>query len=195
MQGGIGGQRHRRRSVVCRVSVRSSHQIRPAYPRHARRTAPPQPQLGPKGKKPGTVKTRVLGTSSHTIRSVRKTLADTFSNSSNRIDRLSDNANLGCTSVLSFRLDKQRGFVNGALAEVRESLDGNAVFTARLVGTGNMVLVHPMKDADGGQFLPCCYGYATTIRRAQGADMYHGCVYFNQKKRAAARGYGYVLLF
>ena len=55
-----------------------------------------------------------------------------------------------------------------------------------------MVLVHPMKDADGGQFLPCCYGYATTIRRAQGADMYHGCVYFNQKKRAAARGYGYV---
>ena len=78
---------------------------------------------------------------------------------------------------------------------VQESLDGNAVFTARLVGTGNMVLVHPMKDADGGQFLPCCYGYATTIRRAQGADMYHGCVYFNQKKRAAARGYGYVLLF
>ena len=75
---------------------------------------------------------------------------------------------------------------------VCESLRGNAVFTARLVGTGNMVLVHPMKDSDGGTFLPCCYGYATTIRRAQGADMHHGCVYFNQKKRAAARGYGYV---
>ena len=72
---------------------------------------------------------------------------------------------------LSRNLDKSRGFVNGALAEVCESLHGNAVFTARLVGSGNMVLVRPMTDADGGTFLPCCYGYATTIRRAQGADL------------------------
>ena len=92
---------------------------------------------------------------------------------------------------LTRNFDKQRGFVNGAVAVVCESLKHNAVFTARLVGTGNMVLIHPMEE-NGGRFLPCCYGYATTIRRAQGADMHHGCVYFDQLKRPAARGYGYV---
>lgn len=96
----------------------------------------------------------------------------------------------GIVIRLSRNFDKSRGFVNGALAVVCDSLQGNAVFTARLVGTGNMVLVHPMEE-DGSRFLPCCYGYATTIRRAQGADLFHGCIYFDQKKRAAARGYGY----
>ena len=81
--------------------------------------------------------------------------------------------------------------MNGVLAVICDSLRSNAVFTARLVGTGNMVLVHPMQE-NGERFLPCCYGYATTIRRAQGADLYHGCIYFDQKKRVAARGYGYV---
>ena len=64
------------------------------------------------------------------------------------------------------------------------------VFTARLIGTGNMVLIHPMEEA-GQVFLPVCYGYATTVRRAQGADLYQGCIYMDQKKRAG-RGYGYV---
>ncbi len=92
---------------------------------------------------------------------------------------------------LSRNLDKQRGFVNGALAEVWESLRGNAVFVAKLVGSGNFVLVHPMEE-DGAVFLPCCYGYATTIRRAQGASLAMGCIYFDQRKYAAGRGYGYV---
>ena len=86
--------------------------------------------------------------------------------------------------------DKVRGFVNGALAVIVESLKGNEVFTARLVGTKNMVLIHPMEE-QGARFLPCCYGYATTIRRAQGADLRQGCIYMNQKRRAG-RGYGYV---
>ena len=81
--------------------------------------------------------------------------------------------------------------MNGALAEIWESLSCNAVFVARLVGTGNMVLVHPMEE-DGAIFLPCCYGYATTIRRAQGASLDQGCLYFDQKKFHAGRGYGYV---
>ena len=81
--------------------------------------------------------------------------------------------------------------MNGATAVVEYSLEGNAVFVARLVGTGNLVLVHPMYE-DGATFLPCCYGYATTIRRAQGASLHHGCVYFDQKKHHAGRGYGYV---
>ena len=51
---------------------------------------------------------------------------------------------------LSRNFDKQRGFVNDALAEICESLRGNEVFTARLIGSGNMVLVHPTtKKAKG----------------------------------------------
>ena len=43
-------------------------------------------------------------------------------------------------------LDKRCGFVNGATAIVEEPLRGNSVFTARLVGTGNLVLVHPLTE-------------------------------------------------
>ena len=56
---------------------------------------------------------------------------------------------------------------------------------------GTLFLVHPMEE-DGCRFLPCCYGYATTIRRAQGASLVQGCLWFNQPRRAAGRGYGYV---
>ena len=80
--------------------------------------------------------------------------------------------------------DKTRGFVNGATGTVCESLQGYAVFTVQLHGTGNLVLVYPMEE-DGALFLPCWYGYATTIRRAQGAPLVMGCVWFNQKRYAA----------
>ena len=75
-------------------------------------------------------------------------------------------------------------------SKVCDSLQGNAVFTARLLSSGNMVLVHPMEER-GEVFLPCCYGYATTIRRAQGADLSLGCIYMDHKF-PAGRGYGYV---
>ena len=97
----------------------------------------------------------------------------------------------GIVIRLSRNLDKARGFVNRALAEVCESLRGNAVFMARLLGSGNYVLVHPMSE-DGQVFLPCCYGYATTIRRAQGMSLKMGCIYMDQRKRGAGRGYAYV---
>ena len=97
----------------------------------------------------------------------------------------------GLVLRLTRNLDKQRGFVNGALAVVIESLYGNAVIIAQLVGTGNFVLIHPMEE-DGARFLPCCYGYATTIRRAQGASLDLGCLYFDQHRHHAGRGYGYV---
>jgi hypothetical protein len=70
-------------------------------------------------------------------------------------------------------------------------LAGNAVFTVRLLESGNMVLVCPMEE-DGQRFLPCCYGYATTIRRVQGATLHLGCIYFDQRYHHAGRGYGYV---
>ena len=59
------------------------------------------------------------------------------------------------------------------------------------VSSGNLVLVHPIEE-NGQRFMPLTYGYATTVRRAQGASLDCGCVYFDQKKRAAGRGYGYV---
>ena len=57
--------------------------------------------------------------------------------------------------------------------------------------TGTLVLVHPVEEK-GQRFLPLTYGYATTVRRAQGASLDMGCLFFDQKKRAAGRGYGYV---
>ena len=72
-----------------------------------------------------------------------------------------------------------------------EKLAGNGYFIAKLLGSGNYVLVHPMEEG-GERFLLCCYGYATTIRRAQGASLSLGCIYFDQKYHCAGRGYGYV---
>ena len=80
----------------------------------------------------------------------------------------------GIKERLTRNFDKQRGFVNGAAGTVWESLCDNAVFIVKLHGTGNLVLVYPMEE-DGAIFLPCCYGYATTVRRAQGASLDHGC--------------------
>ena len=47
-------------------------------------------------------------------------------------------------------------------------------------------------EENGQRFLPLTYSYATTVRRAQGASLDIGCICFDQKKRAAGRGYGYV---
>ena len=95
---------------------------------------------------------------------------------------------------LTGNLDKTRGFVNGALAEVVDVLSetqgkGVAVFSARLT-TGAMILVHPIR-VEGKVFLPCCYGYATTIRRSQGSSLWLGALWFDHCY-PPERGYGYV---
>ena len=90
----------------------------------------------------------------------------------------------GIKVCLTRNIDKMRGFVNGAVGTVCETPRGNEVFTVKLHGTGNLVLVYPMEE-DGNICLPCCYGYATTIRRAQGASCGMGCVWFNQTRYAA----------
>ena len=85
---------------------------------------------------------------------------------------------------------EERGFVNGAVGTVHRVLN-RFTFVLKLSG-GGMVLVHPV-SADGldGLFLPCVYGYATTIRRAQGATFEYGCLYFDHAY-PPERGYGYV---
>ena len=47
--------------------------------------------------------------------------------------------------------------------------------------------------ADAACVLPCCYGYATTLRRSQKASLDQG-IYFEQKKYPAGRGYAYVAI-
>ena len=81
--------------------------------------------------------------------------------------------------------------MNGASGIITEVLNPD-VFVVKLFSTGALVLVHPMYCTKNGMsFVPCVYGYATTIRRAQGATLFHGCVYFGSKF-PAVRGYGYV---
>ena len=91
---------------------------------------------------------------------------------------------------LTRNIDKQRGFVNGAVGKVEYSLHSNEIFVVRLLGSGNLILVHPILDGNR-IFLPCCYGYATTIRRAQGASYDLGAIWFDQHEPAGL-GYGYV---
>jgi hypothetical protein len=94
---------------------------------------------------------------------------------------------------LTRNLDKSRGFVNGALAQVVEVLSEDAigvnVFTARL-STGTMVWVHPIV-CNKELFLPCTFGYATTIRKAQGSSLSLGALYFDHSF-PPEKGYGYV---
>jgi len=91
---------------------------------------------------------------------------------------------------LTRNLDKDRGFVNGAIGVIEVVLSAeDGVFLARLT-TGTLVLVHPITEGDL-TFLPCAYGYATTIRRAQGASLDAGCLYFDHCY-PPERGYAYV---
>ena len=89
---------------------------------------------------------------------------------------------------LTRNIDKERGFVNGALAEVEYVLkpDVLVVKTAR----GVRFLVYPI-TYNKATFVPFCYGYAMTIRRAQGSTLALVGLWFNHKY-PADRGYGYV---
>ena len=60
------------------------------------------------------------------------------------------------------------------------------------LSSGALALLHPVSgDGERHLFLPCVYGYATTIRRAQGATLQLGCLYFDHCY-PPERGYGYV---
>ena len=96
----------------------------------------------------------------------------------------------GVVVRLTRNLDKERGFVNGATGTIDVVLENKTIFTVTLTGTKQRLLVHPITDG-GDYFLPCTYGYATTIRRAQGSSLGLGALYFDHCY-PPERGYGYV---
>jgi ATP-dependent exoDNAse (exonuclease V) alpha subunit len=89
---------------------------------------------------------------------------------------------------LTRNVDKERGFVNGALAEIEYVLSKN-VFIVK-TPTNIRILVRRVRY-DGQEFMPYTYGYATTMRRSQGSTMEIVGLWFDHSY-PADRGYGYV---
>ncbi|CAE7621665.1 Usp17lc [Symbiodinium sp. CCMP2592] len=94
---------------------------------------------------------------------------------------------VGMRLRLTRNLDKDRGFVNGNLGIVKSKLRPD-VFVVKTI-QGVLILVHPV-TIKGHKFIPACYAYATTIRRAQGATLGAACLCFD--RRRPDRGYAYV---
>ena len=95
---------------------------------------------------------------------------------------------VGMRIRLTRNLDKEAGFVNGAVAVIKHVLRKN-VFVAE-TPTGRLLLVHPV-SYDGHYFMPFVYAYAMTIRRAQGSTMDLLGLWFDHTY-PPERGYGYV---
>ena len=91
------------------------------------------------------------------------------------------------TVRLTKNLDKDRGFVNGAIGTVKRVLNKHTF----VLGTadGVILLVHAVQDRLR-PFVPATYGYAMTIRRAQGCTLDLVGLHFNRRKPDT--GYGYV---
>ena len=94
---------------------------------------------------------------------------------------------VGMRIRLTRNLDKDRGFVNGNLGTVESKLRPD-VFVVKTM-QDVLILVHPI-TIKGYKFIPACYAYATTMRRAQGATLEAACLYFD--RRRPDRGYAYV---
>ena len=98
------------------------------------------------------------------------------------------NISVGVVLRLTRNLDKSRGFVNGAIGKVVQVLADHTSIIELTSGT--RILLHPI-SVNGTAVLPCAYGYATTIRKAQGASLVAGALFFDHSY-PAERGYGYV---
>ena len=88
---------------------------------------------------------------------------------------------------LTYNVNKQEGFVNGNSGIVRLPLRKD-VFVMETTQKQS-VLVYPT-TLRGRKFLPVAYGYATTMRRAQGATLEGVGLWFD--RRLPDRGYAYV---
>ena len=93
---------------------------------------------------------------------------------------------------LTRNIDKERGFVNGALGEVEFVLRKDVVVVKTPLGVRH--LVFPVTFPHKGKrckFVPVCYGYAMTIRRAQGSTLDLVALWFDHAY-PCDRGYAYV---
>ena len=93
----------------------------------------------------------------------------------------------GVRMRLTYNVDKDKGFVNGN-SGITRSLLRKDVFI--LQSSQNVsILVRPI-TVKGRKFLPVTYGWATTVRRGQGATLDNVGLWFD--RRQADRGYAYV---
>ena len=93
---------------------------------------------------------------------------------------------------LTRNIDKERGFGNGALAEVEYVLRKDVFVVKTPLGVRH--LVHPVTATHKGvqcTFVPACYGYAMTIRRSQGSTLDLVALWFDHSY-PCDRGYAYV---
>jgi hypothetical protein len=110
---------------------------------------------------------------------------------------------VGMRVRLTRNLDKDQGFVNGALGTIEKDLRrvddtgqkiGEHAYVVKF-SNDKRVLLHPIVEGRR-TFLPCTYGYATTMRRAQGATLGKVVLYFNttskSRKAHPDEGYAYV---
>ena len=88
---------------------------------------------------------------------------------------------------LTRNVDKERGFVNGALGFVHKVLRKDIFIMKTMLNV--LILVHPVRF-DNVSFMPVTYAYATTMRRAQGSTLEMGGLRFD--RRRPDRGYAYV---
>ena len=87
----------------------------------------------------------------------------------------------GMRMRLTYNVDKDKGFVNGNSGIIRALLRKDVFI---LQSTQNVsILVHPI-TVKGRKFLPVTYGWATTMRRAQGATLDHVGLWFDRRQES-----------
>ena len=93
---------------------------------------------------------------------------------------------VGARVRLTQNLDKERGFVNGAMGVITQVFAPDIFVVKTLEGV--LLLVHRVQQ-QRLRFLPVTYAYATTMRRAQGATLELVALWFD--RRRPDPGYAY----
>ena len=94
---------------------------------------------------------------------------------------------VGARVRLTQNLDKERGFVNGAMGVITQVFAPDIFVVKTLEGV--LLLIHRVQQ-QRLKFLPVTYAYATTMRRAQGATLELVALWFD--RRRPDPGYAYV---